>query len=134
MIKPFYQNEHITLYNGDCIQVMRDNIANESIDLIVTDPPYLIEYKTNYRKYEHDFDSVIQNDNNPELIIDYIKECYRIMKQDTAMYMFCNFDKVDFFKQEFHAVHRREGRKELAQNPDAVEVRLVYQKFFLSSP
>ena len=88
------------LYQGDCIQVMRDEIKNESVDLIVTDPPYLIEYKTNYRKYEHDFDSVIQNDNNPNLIIDYIKECYRIMKHDTAMYMFCSFDKVDFFKQE----------------------------------
>ena len=92
--------ERNKIYQGDCIKIMRDEIKSESIDLIVTDPPYLIEYKTNYRKYEHDFDSVIQNDNNPELISDYIKECYRIMKQDTAMYMFCSFDKVDFFKQE----------------------------------
>jgi site-specific DNA-methyltransferase (adenine-specific) len=79
---------------------MRNEIADESIDLIVTDPPYLIEYKTNYRKYEHDFDTAIQNDNNPQLIIDYIKECYRILKSDSAMYIFCSFDKVDFFKQE----------------------------------
>ena len=87
--------EHNKIYHGDCIKIMRENIQDESIDLIVTDPPYLINYKTNHRKYEHDFDSVIQNDNNPELISDYIKECYRIMKQDTAMYMFCSFDKVE---------------------------------------
>ena len=31
---------------------------------------------------------------------DYIKECYRILQNNTAMYMFCNCDKVDFFKQE----------------------------------
>lgn len=92
--------ERNKLYQGDCIQIMRDNIANESIDLIVTDPPYLINYASGRRKYDDKFDYVIQNDNNPELIIDYIKECYRIMKQDTAMYMFCSFDKVDFFKQE----------------------------------
>lgn len=88
------------LYRGDCIQVMREHIPNESIDLIVTDPPYLIDYKTNHRKYEHDFKTSIQNDDNPKMISDYIKECYRIMKKDTAMYIFCSFDKVDFFKQE----------------------------------
>lgn len=90
----------IELYKGDCIKIMREKIEDETIDLIVTDPPYLIDYKTNHRKFKHDFDTVIQNDDNPDLIIDYIKECYRILKNDSAMYMFCSFDKVDFFKQE----------------------------------
>jgi len=90
----------INLRQGDCLEVMKD-IPDKSIDLIVTDPPYLINYKTNRRKNkEHDFCSVIKNDNNPKLISDYIKECYRIMKDNTAMYMFCNCDKVDYFKQE----------------------------------
>jgi len=88
------------LYNDDCIKIMKEKIKDESVDLIVTDPPYLINYKTNHRKYKHDFDTVIENDNNPQLIIDYIRECYRILKKDSAMYMFCSFDKVDFFKQE----------------------------------
>ena len=85
---------------GSCLTVMRD-IPDKSVDLVVTDPPYLIDYKTNRRKDKlHEFCSVIQNDDNPELISDYIAECFRIMKDDTAMYMFCSFDKVDFFKQE----------------------------------
>ena len=84
----------------DCLEGMKD-IKDCSIDLIVTDPPYLINYKTNYRKDKgHQFCKVIKNDDNPQLISNYIKECYRIMKDNTAMYMFCNFDKVDFFKQE----------------------------------
>jgi len=88
------------VYNIDCLELMK-NIPNNYIDLIVTDPPYLINYKTNYRKDKtHDFCTHIENDNNPQLIIHYIKECYRIMKDNTAMYMFCSFDKVDFFKQE----------------------------------
>jgi site-specific DNA-methyltransferase (adenine-specific) len=90
----------IDLRQGDCLKVMK-TINDGTIDLIVTDPPYLINYKTNRRKdKEHDFCSVIKNDNNPKLISDYIKECYRIMKDNTAMYMFCNCDKVDYFKQE----------------------------------
>ena len=92
--------ENIKLYCDDCLNIMKQ-IENESIDLIVTDPPYLIKYKTNRRKNkDHDFCSEILNDDNEQLIIDYIRECYRILKNNTAMYMFCNCDKVDFFKQE----------------------------------
>lgn len=84
----------------DCIEGMK-KIKDSSVDLIVTDPPYLISYKTNYRKDKnHEFNNVIENDNNPELISAYIKECYRILKEDKAMYMFCSFDKVEFFKTE----------------------------------
>ena len=92
--------DDIKLYCDDCLNIMKQ-IENESIDLIVTDPPYLIKYKTNRRKNKnHDFCSEILNDDNEQLIIDYIKECYRILKNNTAMYMFCNCDKVDFFKKE----------------------------------
>lgn len=88
------------LLHGDCLELMK-KIPDNSIDLIVTDPPYLIRYKTNYRKDKnHDFCSEILNDNNYDCISNYIKECYRILKNDTAMYMFCNCDRVDFFKQQ----------------------------------
>lgn len=88
------------IYNIDTILGMK-TIKDQSIDLIVTDPPYLIDYKTNRRKDKlHEFNNVIDNDNNPELISTYIKECHRILKNDKAMYMFCSFDKVEFFKTE----------------------------------
>ena len=89
------------IYHEDCIKVMQ-KIPDASIDLIVTDPPYLISYKSNWREDKgHEFASAIQGDNDPELITNYIKECNRILKDDTAIYMFCSFDKVDFFKNEF---------------------------------
>ena len=88
------------IYNQDCIEGMR-LLPSESIDLIVTDPPYLMSYKTNYRKDKnHKFCKEIKNDNNPELISSYIRECYRILKNDTAVYMFCNVNAVEFFKKE----------------------------------
>ena len=89
-----------TIYNEDCLEGMK-RIPDKSVDLVVTDPPYLINYQTNYRKNkEHRFNETILNDNNPDVISEYIKGCHRIMKENTAMYMFCSFDKVDFFKQE----------------------------------
>lgn len=88
------------IYNEDCIAGMR-NMEAKSVDLIVTDPPYLINYKTNHRKDKaHDFCSPIANDSNPQLIIDYIAECHRILRDDSAMLMFCSPDKIDFFKAE----------------------------------
>ena len=88
------------IYNEDCLVGMK-NISDNSIDLIVTDPPYLVKYKTGRRKDKsHKFTKEILNDDNEQLLKDYIKECHRIMKNDTAMYMFCSSNKVDFFKQE----------------------------------
>lgn len=86
------------VYNQDCITGMK-NIPNQSIDLIVTDPPYLIKYKTGHRKNKaHKFCREILNDNNAGLIEAYINECYRILKDNTAMYIFCSSKTIDFFK------------------------------------
>lgn len=88
------------IYNEDCLEGMK-HIPDGSVDLIVTDPPYLINYKTGHRKDKmHRFNDVILNDDNEQLITDYVKECYRILKEDSAMYLFCSSHKVDFFKRE----------------------------------
>ncbi len=85
---------------GDCVAGMR-GLKNESVDLIVTDPPYLIRYKTNHRKNKnHEFCTEIANDDNEQLIRDYIRECYRILKKNSAMYMFCSSKTQDFFTKE----------------------------------
>lgn len=88
------------IYNEDCLIGMQ-SVPSASVDLIVTDPPYLISYKTGRRTgNDHRFSDVILNDNNQELITNYIKECHRILKDDSAMYLFCSSHKVDFFKSE----------------------------------
>ena len=40
-MKPYYQNELTTIYNGDCLEVM-DYLIEQGIkvDAIITDPPY----------------------------------------------------------------------------------------------
>ena len=62
---------------------------------------YLINYKSNRRVVKEKFDR-IQNDKNAEQIIqDALSEYYRILKNDSAIYMFCSWHHIEFFKTEF---------------------------------
>ncbi|MGD9276323.1 MAG: DNA methyltransferase [Candidatus Pacearchaeota archaeon] len=44
MIKPYYEEENITIYNGDCLKVMKE-LPDKSIDCVITDPPYKVSQK-----------------------------------------------------------------------------------------
>ena len=76
-------------------------IKDKSVDLIVTDPPYLMDYQSNRRKKEDRFDKIKNDKGNYMLIQDYLEECHRIMKDNTAIYCFCSWHNIDFFKNEF---------------------------------
>lgn len=87
------------IYNSDCIEGMK-NIPDGGVDLVLSDPPYLISYSTGWRNDEHRFCREILNDDNEGLIKEYLKECYRILKDDSAAYIFCSSKTLDFFMRQ----------------------------------
>ena len=95
-----FENDNYKIYNDDCLKIM-SNIENLSIDLVITDPPYLMNYQSNRRKKEDRFEKIKNDKDNYELIQKYFQECHRIMKDNTAIYCFCSWHNIDFFKQEF---------------------------------
>lgn len=42
-MNPYYEDGPVTLYHGDCIEVMR-SLPDASVDAVVTDPPYGLEF------------------------------------------------------------------------------------------
>ncbi len=60
-IEPYYDDGQILLYNHDCIEVI-DEMEKESVNLVLTDPPYGIEYKSNHYKYENPHKSIYNDD------------------------------------------------------------------------
>lgn len=84
----------VKLWQGDCIKVIKDMPAN-SIDLIVTDPPY----KTTSRGSSGTMGGYWKGDlakkgkifeNNNISCTDYFPEFYRILKERTILYIMCN--------------------------------------------
>ena len=90
------------LINGDCIEEMQKLIDDGvKVDLVLTDPPYLMNYSTNHRKNkEHDFCKPILNDDNFELIKDIMPLLFELLNDGGAVYMFCNANHIDYFKQQ----------------------------------
>jgi len=42
-VKPYYEDEWVTLFHGDCLDVLR-TLPDASVDSVVTDPPYGLEF------------------------------------------------------------------------------------------
>ena len=78
------------LIYGDCIEEMKKLIdEGVKVDLIITDPPYGINYKTNHRKNKnHEFCSTIENDEDTEISRKALPLLYKLLKDGGAMYLF----------------------------------------------
>ena len=90
----------VRLRQGDCLELMK-NIPDGSVDLVLTDPPYGMAFKSNHRKEKY---NKIKNDESLEWLEKYVDECFRILKDNTAVYCFCSWHNVDVFK---HAIEKK---------------------------
>lgn len=90
-------NEYVnTIIRGDCTEIMRE-MQNACIDLIVTDPPYFVNYKS------HDGRRV-PNDNNDKWIEPAFTQLYRVLKNNSFCISFYGWNKIDSFFRAWRKV------------------------------
>lgn len=91
--------EKIILFNNDCLKEM-ENIPENSIDLVFTDPPYGINYKSNkqtgdtrkgkeIKVREYSYFSNISGDE--KLMTEYLPKLYTKLIDGGALYLFCHW-------------------------------------------
>lgn len=86
-MKPYYEDENARLYLGDCRAVLPEL---DPADLIVTDPPYGVEFRSNRRVDQFD---LIAEDDNPLGIAEVVGEAItRNLKRYRHAYVFGPLD------------------------------------------
>ena len=86
-----------SLFNEDCLEKLRD-IPDNSIDMILTDPPYGIDL-TPQRSNGKFKDTKVINDDSLNWLSTFVDEVYRVSKN--VVVCFCSWQKIDIFKTEF---------------------------------
>jgi site-specific DNA-methyltransferase (adenine-specific) len=78
-----------TVVHGDCVQVMR-GMPSASVDLVLTDPPYLVRYRSRSGQ-------TIINDDCDDWLEPAFAEMYRLMKPGSFCLSFYGWNAADKF-------------------------------------
>lgn len=87
-------------YNEDCITGSQKHIKNDTIDLIITDPPYGIDGDKLHKHYNRNEDHVIDGyvevpaDEYEEFSEKWIKEAERILKPGGSIYIVSGYTNL----------------------------------------
>ena len=81
------------LVNRDCMEFMAE-LDDGSADLVVTDPPYGKAIKMNRRRNKDKLCEMIANDDSLDIVRRCIPELYRVLKPNSAMFMFMSPNKI----------------------------------------
>lgn len=84
-VKPYYQTDVLTIYNEDFLKIAC--IENESIDLIVTSPPYNVGIEYNSHKDTMSYEDYLT------FTRDWIAKCYKLAKTDGRFCLNIPLDK-----------------------------------------
>jgi len=89
-----------TFYNGDCITGAAEHIADNSVDLIVTDPPYGINGDRLHQHYNRDEEFVVEGyveisrADYADFSIRWIKEAERVLRPGGSIYIVSGYTNL----------------------------------------
>ena len=87
------------IYNQDCIDGMKD-IPDNKIDLVITDPPFAINFKSKKANYNRNASRVLSGYNEIEsknyynFTYNWMSQINRILKKSGSMYVFSGWNNL----------------------------------------
>ena len=82
----------MNLYNEDSLEYLK-TLEDKSIDLVLCDPPYAISMSSTNHMKNDDWDKMSTKEFH-DFNIQWLTECYRILKDDGNLWMFCAPSKI----------------------------------------
>ncbi|HNV01183.1 MAG TPA: site-specific DNA-methyltransferase [archaeon] len=99
-VKKKLQNLDINkIHKGNCIELMK-KIKSNSINLIITDPPFAIDFKSNRLNYNRKSENVLGGYNEilkkdySKFSKDWINQAFRVLKPNGSMYVFSGWTNL----------------------------------------
>lgn len=83
-MNPYYQEKDITIYCGDCLEMMEE-FEDKSVDLVLTDPPYGAK-----RNYDNDN---LDKDNHRVFVNKYLSGSKRLTKDNVVIVIGVKYQK-----------------------------------------
>jgi len=87
------------IYNIDCVQGMQ-RLPDKSVDLVITDPPFAIDFKARKTNYNRTQSRVIEGyneipkDEYLDFTFRWMAEVYRLLKDSGSMYVFSGWNNL----------------------------------------
>lgn len=106
-------NDRNLIIEGDCAIVLR-KLPPQSVDFVLTDPPYLVRYKDRAGR-------TVRNDDDSGQVLDAFTEVFRVLKNNRFCVSFYGWNRVD----SFFGAWRRAGFAPVGH--------VVFQKRYASS-
>lgn len=88
-MQPYYSHNGIEIYHGDCRDVLAD-MRPDSVDLLLSDPPYGVAYVTSRRSRTDALRVPIENDRDLSVVGEAIPLMERVLRNDRHWYMFAS--------------------------------------------
>lgn len=85
----------IELWHGDCLELMK-NIPDNSVDMVLTDPPYGMNYQSAWRTDPKKRFKKITGDTKP--FVWFLHDAYRVLKDDSCLICFTDWKNQEAFK------------------------------------
>ncbi len=86
-----------TIKQGNCIKLMSE-MPNECVDLVITDPPFAIDFKATRHNYNRTGNRVLQGYNEIEandyltFTLEWLSAATRVLKDSGSMYIFSGWN------------------------------------------
>ena len=87
------------IYNCDCIQGM-NSVPKNKIDLVITDPPFAINFRAKKANYNRKQSRVLEGyneisaENYYDFTLEWMSQVHRILKESGSMYLFSGWNNL----------------------------------------